>query len=127
MTAAFKISSSVFFQTPPLIMILMVPSGGGARGRPVQTRPRLCGFFVARRRLGRRGGGVWWSRSRPRRAGEAGAPPRYCSAGRRGELLRRAPALRGWQRCARLSVSSEVRFCGVAVELLLVASVLPCR
>jgi len=69
MTAAFKISSSVFFHTPPLIMILMVASGAGARGRPVQ----FVGG-VARRRGAAGGatsawGGAQSSASRPARLG----------------------------------------------------------
>ena len=78
----------------------------GARGRPVQPR------WLGARRRGAAGGATsaWGGVAVVRgAAGEAGAPPRYCSAGRRGELLRRAPALRGWQRCARLPASSEVR------------------
>ena len=43
MTAALRISSSVFFQTPPLIMIRMVVDGAGARGRPVYCLRGLCG------------------------------------------------------------------------------------
>ena len=106
MTAAFKISSSVFFHTPPLIIIRILVFVDGARGRPVQR------WSLGARRRGAAGGSTsaWGGAAVVRcLAGEAGAPPRYRSAGRRGELLRRAPALRGWKRCARLSASSEVR------------------
>jgi len=87
MTAAFKISSSVFFQTPPLIMILMVASGGGARGRPVQP---LCVALGARRRGARVGRlAACGRRSLPRAAaGEAGAPPQVLLRGAAGRALR---------------------------------------
>ena len=66
MTAAFKISSSVFFHTPPLIMILMVASCAGARGRPVYWWKwwALGALSVARRAALQRLG---WRRSPPRR------------------------------------------------------------
>ena len=80
MTAAFRISSSVFFQTPPLIMMRIFDQG--RRG------PRAPGLLLARcsaaaRRGGRldeRWGGAAVVRARPARLGHL---LRYCSAGRR--------------------------------------------
>ena len=105
MTAAFKISSSVFFHTPPLIMIRMVVDGAGARGRPVQFLGGVCGG-AARRAARRALGAAQSSAARPARLGHL---LRYCSAAAAERALRRAPALRGWQSCARLSKSSNVR------------------
>jgi len=50
MTAAFRISSSVFFHTPPLIMMRIFVDDAGARGRPVQPR------WLGARRRGAAGG-----------------------------------------------------------------------
>ena len=107
MTAAFRISSSVFFQTPPLIMMRILAFVDGARGRPVYCLRGLCGD-VRRRGAALRALGVV-ARSSAARPARLGHLLRYCSAGRRGERCDDASFLRGWQRCARLSVKSEVR------------------
>ena len=98
MTAAFKISSSVFFQTPPLIMMRILAYGRRGPRAPGSTACAVCG--EARRRVGRRGG---WRRAgaavcRCAAAGEAGAPPRCCSAAGRGASAGARAALRGRQR-----------------------------
>ena len=76
----------------------------GARGRPVYS---LRGLLARRRGARGRGCGAWGGAAVVRgAAGEAGAPPRYCSAGRRGERCGASAGFAGWQSCARLSVSS---------------------
>jgi len=77
MTAAFRISSSVFFQTPPLIMIRMVVDGAGARGRPVYCLRGLCGGAARRAALRALGAAARSSAARPARLGHLlGTAPR---------------------------------------------------
>ena len=95
MTAAFRISSSVFFHTPPLIMIRMVVDGGGARGRPVQPR------WLGARRRGAAGGATsaWGGAAVVRgAAGEAGAPAQVLLRGAAGRSAASGRRLCGWQR-----------------------------
>ena len=81
MTAAFRISSSVFFHTPPLIMMRMVVDGAGARGRPVYCLVECC---AAARRGGRRYERLGRRAVVCAAAGEAGAPPQVLLRGAAG-------------------------------------------
>ena len=96
MTAAFRISSSVFFQTPPLIMIRILAFVDGARGRPVQPR------WLGARRHGAAGGATsaWGGVAVVRgAAGEAGAPPQVLLRGAAG---RAAATSAGFARLAEV-------------------------
>ena len=108
MTAAFKISSSVFFHTPPLIMKRMVVDGGGARGRPVYSSAFmrvLCGPAARRASAAAACGGRAVFAARPARLGHL---LRYCSAGRRGAALRAGAACAAGSGCARVCASSAI-------------------
>jgi len=107
MTAALRISSSVFFQTPPLIIILMVVYGTpGPAGARFNVGRLVRGGAARRAALRALGVAPQSSAARPARLGTS-----LVTAPRGGAAssLRRVPALRGWQKCARLSVSPEVR------------------
>ena len=84
MTAAFKISSSVFFQTPPLIMMRILAYGSTG---PAGARFNSLEWCAAARRGGRRDERLGVAAVVRGAAGEAGAPPQVLLRGAAGLAL----------------------------------------